>query len=114
MNTNFFLNGVECKIGDKILSFGLDENCHKCVAVSTVCEWNEEENYYIVAEEGNPYRSRLTIVMKCWDGRISDAHNECWKYSAARKAEMEKVCENEYNAWRERVDAQIARARKNL
>lgn len=89
------LNGQLVKLPCKVISFGLDMQCHHCVTPSTILSVNEAEDKVIIESEGIKIRLR----MKDLDGFYADTKENRDRLAAQ--------CRKEYIEWKEAVRKQM-------
>lgn len=94
MNTAF-INGIKCMLPCKVISLGLDMQCHHVVTPSIILSVNEAEDKVIIESEGIKIRMR----MKDLDGFYIDTKEN--------RDKLEAQCRKEYIEWKEAVRKQM-------
>lgn len=94
-------NLSDFKVGDVLLTFGLDMGCHKCVCKTEVVKIDERG---IVTYDGD------CRMLATWDDMRY--FNDYFLYSEEQEMAMQEQCDNEYNEWRNACKRQAERAEK--
>ena len=85
------LNGQPCKV----ISLGLDMQCHHCMTTSTILSVDAEEDKVIIESEGIKIRLRMKDLK---DFCIDTKEN---------RDKLEAQCRKEYIEWKEAVRKQL-------
>lgn len=96
-------NLSDFKVGDVLLTYGLDMACHKCVCKSKVLSIDERG---IVTDCGEGCRMLAT-----WENM--EHFNDYFPYSVEQEKAMQEYCDNEYDAWREACRKQLDEAHRH-
>lgn len=91
------LNGQSVKLPCKVISLGLDMQCHHVVTPSTILSVNEAEDKVIIESEGIKIRLRMNDLK---DFYIDTKEN---------RAMLQAQCDKEYAEWKEAVRKQMHR-----
>lgn len=89
------INGVKCLLPCKVVSLGLDMQCHHVVTPSTILSVNEEEDKVIIESEGIKIRLRMKD--------LKDFHTD----TKENRDKLEAQCRKEYIEWKEAVRKQM-------
>ena len=83
------INGVKCALPCKVISLGLDMQCHHVVTPSTILSVNEAEDKVIIESEGK-------YILLSESGKIIENRDR-----------LEAQCRKEYIEWKEAVRKQM-------
>ena len=89
------INGIKCMLPCKVISLGLDMQCHHVVTPSIILSVNEAEDKVIIESEGIKIRLR----MKDLDDFYIDTKEN--------RDKLEAQCRKEYIEWKEAVRKQM-------
>ncbi len=89
------INGSKCALPCKVISLGLDMQCHRVVTPSTILSVNEAEDKVIIESEGIKIRLRMKDLK---DFHIDTKEN---------RDKLEAQCRKEYIEWKEAVRKQL-------
>ena len=89
------LNGQSVKLPCKVISLGLDMQCHHVVTSNTILSVNEAEDKVIIESEGIKIRLRMKDLK---DFYIDTKKN---------RDKLEAQCRKEYIEWKEAVRKQL-------
>lgn len=89
------INGSKCALPCKVISFGLDMQCHHVVTPSIVLSVNEAEDKVIIESEGIKIRLRMKDLKEFY---IDTKEN---------RDMLEAKCRKEYIEWKEAVRKQM-------
>ena len=89
------LNGQLVKLPCKVISLGLDMQCHHVVTESTIISVNAEENKVIIKSEGIKIRLRIKD--------LKDFYTD----TKENRDKLEAQCRKEYIEWKEAVRKQM-------
>lgn len=89
------LNGQSVKLPCKVISLGLDMQCHHVVTPSIILSVNEAEDKVIIESEGIKIRLRMNDLK---DFHIDTKEN---------RKKLQEQCDKEYNDWVAAVNKQI-------
>ena len=89
------LNGQLVKLPCKVISLGLDMQCHHVVTESTIISVNAEENKVIIKSEGIKIRLRIKD--------LKDFYTD----TKENRDMLEAQCRKEYIEWKEAVRKQM-------
>ena len=92
------LHGEAYKLGDKVLSIGMDMQCFKAVSISRIFEINEDN--FVFAEVGD---EDCKVVLP-----ISYLE-EFYVYNKANRKKLQDYCDKCYKEWEEAVARQFGR-----
>ena len=96
------INGVKCALPCKVISLGLDMQCHHVVTPSTILSVNEAEDKVIIESEGIKIRLRMKDL------------NDFYIDTKENRDRLEAQCRKEYIEWKEAVRKQMeACSRRN-
>ncbi len=96
-------NLSDFKVGDVLLTYGMDMGCHKCVCKTEIVEINERG--IVTKSEDADYKTIAT-----WDNM--QYFNDYFLYSEEQEREMQECCDDAYKKWREACDRELEEARK--
>jgi len=89
------LNGQLVKLPCKVISLGLDMQCHHVVTPSTILSVNAAEDKVIIESEGIKIRLRMNDLKEFY---IDTKEN---------RKKLQEQCDKEYNDWVAAVNKQI-------
>ena len=89
------LNGQLVKLPCKVISLGLDMQCHHVVTTSTILSINEAEDKVIIESEGIKIRLRMKD--------LKEFHAD----TKENRDNLEAQCRKEYIEWKEAVRKQL-------
>ena len=89
------INGSKCALPCKVISLGLDMECHHVVTPSTILSVNAAEDKVIIESEGIKIRLRMKDLK---DFHIDTKEN---------RDKLEAQCRKEYIEWKEAVRKQL-------
>ena len=89
------LNGQLVKLPCKVISLGLDMQCHHVVTPSTILSVNETEDKVIIENEGIKIRLRMNEL------------KEFYTDTKENRKKLQEQCDKEYNDWVAAVNKQI-------
>ena len=89
------INGIKCALPCKVISLGLDMQCHHVVTPSIILSVNEAEDKVIIESEGIKIRLRMNDLK---DFHIDTKEN---------RKKLQEQCDKEYNDWVAAVNKQI-------
>lgn len=89
------INGIKCMLPCKVISIGLDMQCHHVVTPSTILSVNEAEDKVIIESEGIKIRLRMKDLKNFY---IDTKEN---------RDKLEAQCRKEYIEWKEAVRKQL-------
>ena len=89
------LNGQLVKLPCKVISLGLDMQCHHVVTPSTILSVNEAEDKVIIESEGIKIRLRMNDL------------KEFYTDTKENRDMLEAKCRKEYIEWKEAVRKQL-------
>jgi len=89
------INGIKCALPCKVISLGLDMQCHHVVTPSIILYVNEAEDKVIIENEGIKIRLRMNDLK---DFHIDTKEN---------RKKLQEQCDKEYNDWVAAVNKQI-------
>jgi len=92
------INGIKCALPCKVISLGLDMQCHHVVTSNTILSVNEENDEVIVESEDG---IKLLLHMKDLDTFYVDTKEN--------RDRLEAQCRKEYIEWKEAVRKQMER-----
>lgn len=92
------------KVGDVLLTYGMDMGCHKCVVTTKVVAI-DERGIITKSDEDD------CLILHAW--RDMEYYNDYFLYSEEQEKAMQQECDNEYNAWVEACRKQAERAHKS-
>lgn len=95
-------NLSDFKVGDVLLTFGLDMGCHKCVCKTEVVKIDERG---IVTYDGD------CRMLATWDDMRY--FNDYFLYSEEQEMAMQEQCDDAYNAWVEACKRQAEEAHRH-
>jgi len=95
-------NLSDFKVGDILLTYGLDMACHKCVCKTKVVRIEERG---IVTYDDDCY------MLATWESM--EHYNDYFLYSEEQEKVMQEECDNEYNEWVAACRRQAERAHKH-
>jgi len=90
------INGSKCALPCKVISLGLDMQCHHVVTSNTILSVNEENDEVIVESEDG---IKLLLHMKDLDTFYVDTKEN--------RDRLEAQCRKEYIEWKEAVRKQL-------
>ena len=90
-----FINGIKCMLPCKVISLGLDMQCHHVVTPSVILSVNAAEDKVIIESEGIKIRLRMKD--------LEDFHIDTKK----NRDKLEAQCRKEYVEWKEAVRKQL-------
>ena len=89
------INGIKCALPCKVISLGLDMQCHHVVTPSIILSVNAAEDKVIIESEGIKIRLRMKDLK---DFYLDTKEN---------RDRLEAQCRKEYIEWKEAVRKQI-------
>ena len=89
------INGIKCALPCKVISLGLDMQCHHVVTPSTILSVNEAEDKVIIESEGIKIRLRMKDL------------NDFYIDTKENRDRLEAQCRKEYIEWKEAVRKQM-------
>ena len=89
------INGSKCALPCKVISIGLDMQCHHVVTPSIILSVNEAEDKVIIESEGIKIRLRMNDLKEFY---IDTKEN---------RKKLQEQCDKEYNDWVAAVNKQI-------
>ena len=89
------IKGIKCALPCKVVSLGLDMQCHHVVTPSIILSVNEAEDKVIIESEGIKIRLRMNDLK---DFYIDTKEN---------RDKLEAQCRKEYIEWKEAVRKQM-------
>lgn len=89
------INGSKCALPCKVISLGLDMQCHHVVTPSIILSVNEAEDKVIIESEGIKIRLRMNDLKEFY---IDTKEN---------RKKLQEQCDKEYNDWVAAVNKQI-------
>ena len=89
------INGVKCALPCKVISLGLDMQCHHVVTPSTILSVNEAEDKVIIESEEIKIRLRMKDL------------NDFYVDTKENRDKLEAQCRKEYIEWKEAVRKQM-------
>ena len=89
------INGVKCMLPCKVISLGLNMQCHHVVTPSIILFVNEEEDKVIIENEG----IKIRLHMKDLKDFYADTKEN--------RDKQEAQCRKEYIEWKEAVRKQL-------
>ena len=89
------INGIKCALPCKVISLGLDMQCHHVVTPSTILSVNEAEDKVIIESEGIKIRLRMKD--------LKDFYTD----TKENRDKLEAQCRKEYIEWKEAVRKQL-------
>ena len=92
-----FINGIKCTLPCRVVSIGLDMQCHHCVTDCVVLSIDEAKDEVIIESEG----IRILEHMKDL--------NDFYVATKENRAMLQAQCDKEYNDWINRVNKQCGR-----
>ena len=90
-----FINGIKCMLPCKVISLGLDMQCHHVVTPSVILSVNAAEDKVIIESEGIKIRLRMKD--------LKDFHTD----TKENRDKLEAQCRKEYVEWKEAVRKQL-------
>ena len=81
------IKGVKCLLPCKVLSLGLDMQCHHVVAQSVILSVNEAEDKVIIESEGIKIRLRMNDL------------NDFYPDTTENYNILKSQCDEEYSQW---------------
>ena len=90
------------KVGDNLLTFGLDMSCRKCVVRTKIVAIDERG---IVTDDDD-----CSMLTKWEDMEVCG--NDYFLYTEEQEKAMQEICDNAYNEWKEACRKQMERAEK--
>ena len=91
----FEINGIKCVLPCKVVSIGLDMQCHHCVTDSTILSVDETKDEVIIESEG----IKILLHMKDLKNFYVAIKENCDR--------LEAQCRKEYIEWKEAVRKQM-------
>ena len=85
------INGIKCALPCKVISLGLDMQCHHVVTPSTILFVNETEDKVIIENEGIKIRLHMKDL------------KEFYTDTKENRDMLEAICRKEYIEWKEAV-----------
>ena len=95
-------NLSEFKVGDNLLTYGLDMGCHKCVVRTKVVGMSK----YGITTYSDGCR-----ILTTWDD-MDICGNDYFLYTEEQEKRMQAYCDKLYNEWEEACRRQMERAKK--
>lgn len=89
------INGSKCALPCKVISLGLDMECHHVVTPSTILSVNEAEDKVIIESEGIKIRLHMKDL------------KEFYTDTKENRDMLEAQCRKEYIEWKEAVRKQV-------
>lgn len=89
------INGSKCTLPCKVISLGLDIQCHHVVTTSTILYVDTEEDKLIIESEGIKIRLRMKD--------LKYFHTD----TKENRDKLEAQCRKEYIEWKEAVRKQL-------
>ena len=89
------INGSKCALPCKVISLGLDMQCHHVVTPSTIFSVNETEDKVIIENEGIKIRLHMKDL------------KEFYTDTKENRDMLEAKCRKEYIEWKEAVRKQL-------
>lgn len=89
------INGSKCALPCKVISLGLDMQCHHVVTPSIILSVNEAEDKVIIESEGIKIRLRMNDL------------KEFYTDTKENRDMLEAKCRKEYIEWKEAVRKQM-------
>ena len=89
------------KVGDNLLTFGLDMGCHKCVVTTKVV--GMDKRGIITYSDG-------CRILNSWDDM--DRFDDYYLYSEEQEKAMQEICDKKYRDWEEACRKQMERAER--
>lgn len=89
------INGSKCALPCKVISLGLDMQCHHVVTPSTILSVNETEDKVIIESEGIKIRLHMKDL------------KEFYTDTKENRDMLEAKCRKEYIEWKEAVRKQM-------
>lgn len=89
------IKGVKCLLPCKVLSLGLDMQCHHVVTKSTILSVNEPEDKLIIENDGIKIRLRMNDL------------NDFYPYTTENYNILKSQCDEEYSQWVNRVELML-------
>ena len=89
------INGSKCALPCKVISLGLDMQCHHVVTSSTILSVNAAEDKVIIESEGIKIRLRMND--------LKEFHTD----TKENRDKLEAQCRKEYIEWKEAVRKQL-------
>lgn len=89
------INGIKCALPCKVISLGLDMQCHHVVTPSTILFVNETEDKVIIESEGIKIRLRMKDL------------KDFYADTKENRDMLEAKCRKEYIEWKEAVRKQM-------
>ena len=89
------INGIKCALPCKVISLGLDMQCHHVVTPSTILSVNAAEDKVIIESEGIKIRLRMKD--------LKEFHAD----TKENRDKLEAQCRKEYIEWKEAVRKQL-------
>ena len=83
-------NLSDFRVGDVLLTYGLDMSCHKCVCKTEITEINDEG--IVTKSEECDY-----MIITTWENM--KYANDYFLYSPKQEKAMQDYCDNAYNEW---------------
>ena len=94
----------EFKVGDVLLTYGMNMDCHKCVCTTkVVCI---DEHGIITKSDDDD-----CLILCAWSDM--EYYNDYFPYSVEKEREMQEECDREYNEWKEACRRQAEEAHKH-
>ena len=91
------INGVKAKLPCKVVSFGLDMQCHHCVSDCTILSVNAAEDELIIESEGIKIRLHMKDL------------NDFYVATKENRDALQAQCDKEYNDWINGVNKQFGK-----
>ena len=92
----------EFKVGDILLTYGLDMGCHKCVCKTEIT--SIDERGIVTKDDG-------CLILNTWENM--KYANDYFLYSKEQEKAMQEQCDKEYNDWVKACNEQMERATKH-
>lgn len=89
------INGSKCALPCKVISLGLDMQCHHVVTPSTILSVDAAEDKVIIESEGIKIRLRMNDL------------KEFYTDTKENRKKLQEQCDKEYNDWIAAVNKQI-------
>lgn len=89
------INGIKCALPCKVISLGLDMQCHHVVTPSIILSVNAAEDKVIIESEGIKIRLRMNDI------------KEFYTDTKKNRDMLEAKCRKEYIEWKEAVRKQM-------
>ena len=89
------INGIKCALPCKVISLGLDMQCHHVVTPSIILSVNEAEDKVIIESEGIKIRLHMN--------GLKEFHTD----TKENRDKLEAQCRKEYIEWKDAVRKQL-------